>query len=87
MGFVGLPGCRATQQTQDTTTRSSTQRFIGLPVSVVSTRAVEVQKGQAELVVDLTPDLHGTLELHEDGSYTYTPAPNFNGTRIAIGRK
>ena len=31
---------------------------------IVSTRAVEVQGGQAQLVVDLTPDLYGTLELH-----------------------
>ena len=29
----------------------------------VSTRAVEVKNGRAELVVDLTPDLYGTLEL------------------------
>ncbi len=31
---------------------------------VVSTRAVEVNGGKAELVVDLTPDLYGSLELH-----------------------
>jgi uncharacterized protein YfaS (alpha-2-macroglobulin family) len=31
---------------------------------VVSTRAVDVQNGQAQLTVDLTPDLFGTLELH-----------------------
>jgi uncharacterized protein YfaS (alpha-2-macroglobulin family) len=31
---------------------------------VISTRAVDVQKGQAQLTVDLTPDLFGTLELH-----------------------
>ena len=31
---------------------------------VVSTRAVEMQAGQAQVVVDLTPDLFGTLELH-----------------------
>ena len=30
----------------------------------VSTRSVDLQNGQAELVVDLTPDLYGTLELH-----------------------
>ncbi len=30
----------------------------------VSTRAVEVTGGRAEVVVDLTPDLYGTLELH-----------------------
>ena len=30
----------------------------------VSTRSVEFKDGRAELVVDLTPDLYGTLELH-----------------------
>jgi uncharacterized protein YfaS (alpha-2-macroglobulin family) len=30
----------------------------------VSTRSVEVDQGQAEVIVDLTPDLYGTLELH-----------------------
>lgn len=30
----------------------------------VSTRAVDVTDGRAEVVVDLTPDLYGTLELH-----------------------
>ncbi len=30
----------------------------------VSTRSVEVVAGQAEVMVDLTPDLYGTLELH-----------------------
>jgi len=30
----------------------------------VSTRSVEMSDGQAEVVVDLTPDLYGTLELH-----------------------
>ena len=30
----------------------------------VSTRSVDLQDSQAELVVDLTPDLYGTLELH-----------------------
>lgn len=30
----------------------------------VSTRAVEVTEGRAEVAVDLTPDLYGTLELH-----------------------
>ncbi len=30
----------------------------------VSTRALEVKDGRAEAVVDLTPDLYGTLELH-----------------------
>ncbi|MEW5869765.1 MAG: alpha-2-macroglobulin family protein [Chloroflexota bacterium] len=30
----------------------------------VSTRSVEVQQGHAEVVIDLTPDLYGTLELH-----------------------
>ncbi len=30
----------------------------------VSTRAVDVANGHAEVVVDLTPDLYGTLELH-----------------------
>ena len=30
----------------------------------VSTRSVEVQNGLAEVAVDLTPDLYGTLELH-----------------------
>ena len=31
---------------------------------VVSTRAVEIKTGRGELVVDLTPELYGTLELH-----------------------
>jgi uncharacterized protein YfaS (alpha-2-macroglobulin family) len=31
---------------------------------VVSTRAVDVQNSRAQLTVDLTPDLFGTLELH-----------------------
>jgi uncharacterized protein YfaS (alpha-2-macroglobulin family)/ABC-type glycerol-3-phosphate transport system permease component len=31
---------------------------------VVSTRSVEMQAGKAEVVVDLTPELYGTLELH-----------------------
>ena len=31
---------------------------------VMSTRAVDVSGGRAELVVDLTPELYGTLELH-----------------------
>jgi uncharacterized protein YfaS (alpha-2-macroglobulin family) len=30
----------------------------------VSTRSVEVENGKAEVVVDLTPELYGTLELH-----------------------
>ena len=30
----------------------------------VSTRSVDVENGKAEVVVDLTPDLYGTLELH-----------------------
>lgn len=30
----------------------------------VSTRSVELKNGQAEVVVDLTPDLFGTVELH-----------------------
>jgi len=30
----------------------------------VSTRAVEVDAGKAEVAVDITPDLYGTLELH-----------------------
>ncbi|MBN2547821.1 MAG: hypothetical protein JXB15_01585 [Anaerolineales bacterium] len=30
----------------------------------VSTRSVEVDNGKAEVIVDLTPDLYGTLELH-----------------------
>lgn len=31
---------------------------------VISTRSVEMWDGKAEVVVDLTPDLYGTLELH-----------------------
>lgn len=30
----------------------------------VSTRAVEIRDGQSEVIVDLTPDLYGTLALH-----------------------
>jgi uncharacterized protein YfaS (alpha-2-macroglobulin family) len=30
----------------------------------VSTRSVEMKDGKAEVIVDLTPDLYGTLELH-----------------------
>jgi uncharacterized protein YfaS (alpha-2-macroglobulin family) len=30
----------------------------------VSTRAVDIEEGRAEVAVDLTPDLYGTLELH-----------------------
>ena len=41
----------------------------------VNTRAVPLSGGQAELAVDLTPDLYGTLELHaykilSDGNIT-----------------
>ena len=30
----------------------------------VSTRAIEISNGRAEIAIDLTPDLYGTLELH-----------------------
>ena len=48
----------------------------------VSTRAVEVDAGKAEVAVDVTPDLYGTLELHaykilRDGTIT-------RDTRIVI---
>jgi uncharacterized protein YfaS (alpha-2-macroglobulin family) len=31
---------------------------------IVSTRSVKLENGQAQIAVDLTPDLYGTLELH-----------------------
>jgi VCBS repeat-containing protein len=36
--------------------------------------------GDALTIVPLTQPAHGTLALNGDGTYTYTPASNFNGT-------
>ena len=48
----------------------------------VSTRSVEVSGGKAELVVDLTPDLYGTLELH---AYKVLPSGSIaRDTRLVV---
>lgn len=48
----------------------------------VSTRAVEIQGGQAEVTVDLTPDLFGTLALH---AYKILPSGEMvRDTRLVV---
>jgi hypothetical protein len=48
----------------------------------VSTRAVPVNGGQAQVVVDLTPDLYGTLEIH---AYKILPSGTIvRDTRLVI---
>src|SRR5205823_274949 len=58
------------------TTPEDTQLTVSAPGVLANDRDVD---GDALSSILVTGPIHGTLTLNSDGSFTYTPAPNFNG--------